>query len=82
MINDFYSIEITKNIPVFGGLGGGTSNAAFILQHLLKNKVDNTLLKKFENIIGSDFKLFFEKQGFLKDLRKVIKFKKNQKFYF
>jgi len=82
MISNFYSIAITKNIPVFGGLGGGTSNAAFILKHLLKNKINDILLKKFENIIGSDLKLFFTKRGFLKDLRTIIQLKKNQTFYF
>jgi 4-diphosphocytidyl-2-C-methyl-D-erythritol kinase len=82
MISNFYSIEITKNIPVFGGLGGGTSNAAFILKHLLKNKINNILLKKFENTIGSDFKLFFTKRGYLKDLQTIIQLKKNQTFYF
>ena len=42
-----YKIIIDKNIPVFAGLGGGTSNAAFILKHLVKKKLRN--LKK--NII-------------------------------
>ena len=32
LISSFYSIKVTKNIPVFSGLGGGTSNAAFILK--------------------------------------------------
>ena len=36
LISNYYSVTITKNIPVFGGLGGGTSNAAFILKYLLK----------------------------------------------
>ena len=45
------------------GLGGGTSNAAFILKYLLKNKVKKSLLNKLEKTIGSDLKLFFKKQG-------------------
>ena len=35
LISSYYSVTVTKNIPVFGGLGGGTSNAAFILKFLL-----------------------------------------------
>ena len=38
-ISNYYSIVVTKNIPVFGGLGGGTSNAAILLQFFLKKKL-------------------------------------------
>ena len=38
LTSNFYSVTVTKNIPVFGGLGGGTSNAAFILKYLFKKK--------------------------------------------
>ena len=38
LISSYYSITTIKNIPVFGGLGGGTSNAAFILKFFLKKK--------------------------------------------
>ena len=82
LISDYYSIVVTKNIPVFGGLGGGTSNAAFILKFLLKNRVNYKLLDKLESTVGSDLKLFFVKQGFLKDLKSIIKFKKNHSLYF
>jgi 4-diphosphocytidyl-2-C-methyl-D-erythritol kinase len=82
LISKYYSINVTKNIPVFSGLGGGTSNAAFILKYFLKNKINNVLLNKFTSLIGSDLKLFFKKQGYLKDLKTIINFKKKQKFYF
>ena len=82
LISGYYSIAVTKNIPVFGGLGGGTSNAAFILKFLLKNKVNYKLLDKLEKTVGSDLKLFFVKQGFLKDLNTIIKFKKKHELYF
>ena len=82
LISSNYSISITKNIPVFGGLGGGTSNAAFLLKYLLKNKFKKNLLKKVEPYIGSDLKLFFKKQGFLENLKTVINLKKKQKFHF
>ena len=51
LISSYYSVTVTKNIPVFGGLGGGTSNAAFILKHLLKKKIDNNLLNRLEKIL-------------------------------
>ena len=82
LISNYYSISVFKNIPVFGGLGGGTSNAVFILKYLLKNNISNILLKKFESLIGSDLKLFFKKQGFVRDLQTVIELKQKHKFYF
>ena len=82
MISNYYSISVFKNIPVFGGLGGGTSNAVFILKYLLKNNISNILLKKFESLIGSDLKLFFKQQGFVRDLQTVIELKQKHKFYF
>ena len=82
LISNYYSIIVTKNIPVFGGLGGGTSNAAFILKYLLKNQISKISINKFEKLIGSDFKLFFKKQGFLKDLKTVVELKKKHSFYF
>ena len=82
LISSYYCITVTKNIPVFGGLGGGTSNAFFVLKYLLKNKANNVLIDKFKDAIGSDLKLFMIKQGFLKNLQTIIKLKKNQKFFF
>ena len=81
LITNYYSVIVTKNIPVFGGLGGGTSNAAFILNHLIKSKIKENLLNKIESLIGSDFKLFFKKNGFLNDLSTIIELKKRQIFY-
>ena len=81
LITNYYSVIVTKNIPVFGGLGGGTSNAAFILKHLIKSKIKENLLNKIESLIGSDFKLFFKKNGFLNDLNTIIELKKRQIFY-
>ena len=82
LISSFYSVVVTKNIPVFGGLGGGTSNAAFLLKFLIKNRINESLLNKAEKLIGSDFKIFFYKQGFLKNLKNIVSAKKNQKLYF
>ena len=77
-----YKITINKKIPVFAGLGGGTSNAVFLIKHILKNKIDTKLLKIFEKKIGSDFRLFFFKHSFQKNLKKILKFKKNYSFNF
>tara|TARA_Y100000992_G_C21180057_1_gene450260 strand:+ start:46 stop:882 length:837 start_codon:yes stop_codon:yes gene_type:complete len=81
-ISNYYSVLVKKNIPVFGGLGGGTSNAAAILKFLLKKKINESLLNKTEDLIGSDLRLFFYKQGFLKNLKSVVQVKKKQKLFF
>ena len=65
LISNYYSIKISKNIPVFGGLGGGTSNATSLLKYFLKKNINKKLLIELESLIGSDLKLFFYKQGFL-----------------
>ena len=82
LISNYYSIKVIKNIPVFGGLGGGTSNAATILKHLLKEKVNKKIFYKIEKLIGSDFKLFFYKQGFLENFKTIKVLKKKQKLIF
>ena len=75
-----YKIVINKKIPVFAGLGGGTSNAFFLIKYFLKNEINEKLIKIFEKEIGSDFRLFFYKQSFQKNLKKIIKFKKQFNF--
>ena len=81
LISGYYSVNVIKNIPVFRGLGGGTSNAASVLKFLLKGKVSKKILEKVEKLIGSDLRLFFHKQGFLQNLR-TIKTIKKQKLFF
>ena len=81
LISGYYSVKVIKNIPVFSGLGGGTSNAASVLKFLLKGKVSKKILEKVEKLIGSDLRLFFHKQGFLQNLR-TIKTIKKQKLFF
>ena len=80
--SNYYSITIIKKIPVFAGLGGGSGNAAFILKSLLKKRFNNGLIKKIERVVGSDFRLFFNSHGFLRNLDNVIDLKKKQKFFF
>ena len=81
LTSNYYSINVDKNIPVFSGLGGGTSNAAFILRFILKSKISKKILNQAEKLIGSDLRLFFYNQGFLENL-KTIKFKKKKEKLF
>ena len=82
LISNFYSVVIHKNIPVFAGLGGGTSNAVSVFKQLVKKKVKKNILSIIEKKIGSDLRLFYFQQGFLKDLKTIIKIKKKYKLYF
>ena len=79
---NYYDIEVKKNIPVFSGLGGGTSNSYFVLKKILKNKkIDKKTFKIIEKKVGSDIKLFHFKQVFQKNLNTIINYKKNFNLY-
>ena len=54
-----YKITVNKRVPVFAGLGGGTSNSAFIIKYFLKNRVNNRLLSIFEKKNWDRFKVIF-----------------------
>ena len=82
LISSYYSLTVIKNIPVFSGLGGGTSNAASILKFLLKDRITKNILNKVDKLIGSDLRLFFYKQGFLENLKNIKVIKKKQKLFF
>ena len=82
IINNYYSILINKKIPVFAGLGGGTSNAATLTNYFVKKKINKNLLNNLEKKIGSDIKLFFYTQGFLKNIKKINYFKKKYRLNF
>jgi len=82
LISNYYSVNVVKNIPAFSGLGGGTSNAAFILKYFLKDRITENILKEIEKVIGSDLRLFFYKQGFVKNLKNIQIIKKKQKLFF
>ena len=58
-----YKILLEKNIPIGGGMGGGSSNAAFTLKALnkLNNlKLTNKQLYEFSLKVGSDVPFFIE----------------------
>ena len=82
LLSNYYSIEVTKNIPVFGGLGGGSSNAASIIKFLVKKKIKKKFFNNIVKNIGSDLRLFFYNLGYLDGLEKVVKLKNKQKLYF
>ena len=46
--NTYYKISINKKIPVYSGLGGGTSNAAFLIKYFVKK---NDIKKKMNIFI-------------------------------
>ena len=82
LISNYYTVKVVKNIPVFSGLGGGTSNAAFILQFLLKEKISENKINKIEKVVGSDVRLFFYSQGFLENLKTIKVIQKKYKLFF
>ena len=81
-VDKYYKIEITKNLPVFAGLGGGTSNAATIFNFFIKKRIEKKFLNKITRYIGTDLSFFFINQGYLANLKTIIKFKKKYNFYF
>ena len=82
IISNYYSVLIEKKIPVFAGLGGGTSNAMCLIEYFAKKNINKKLFNIFKEKIGSDLKLFLYRQGFLKKLNNIQNFKKNHKFIF
>ena len=79
-----YQIIVKKNIPVFSGFGGGSSNAATIIKHFLKEKrISKQNINYFSKHLGSDLRLFFKsKRVFQKNLSTVLHFRKKYTFYF
>ena len=82
IINSYYSVKINKKIPVFAGLGGGTSNAASLIKYFTKNKIKKNLFDILEKKIGTDLRIFFYDQGFLKNIKTINNFKKKYRLFF
>ena len=56
-----YKIHLHKKIPIGGGLGGGSSDAAFLLKFLYnKNDINTHNLKNKAKAIGADCPFFIE----------------------
>lgn len=80
LIKDYFNITITKNIPTFSGLGGGSSNAAKIFNYFVSTKKRNFYLNIFAKEIGTDFLLFSQNQGYQKNLYQINKIKKKMNY--
>ena len=66
MRNNFFRINIQKNIPHGSGLGGGSSNAAFLLKYLnfkLKFKLTKKNINKIAKQIGFAEPICLEKRN-------------------
>ena len=78
-----YEIKVKKNIPVFSGLGGGSSNAATIIKYFYKRRkiIDNDI-DYFAKYLGSDFKLFFKNSKIIQEnFFNIRNFKFKHNFY-
>ena len=76
LLKDKYQIIIKKNIPSKSGLGGGSMNAAAILNFLIKKKlikVSNKDKIKITNLIGSDVKLGIYSKNLILKSNNLIK---------
>ena len=76
LLKDKYQIIIKKNIPLKSGLGGGSMNAAAILNFLTKKKlikVSNKDKIKIINLIGSDVKLGIYSKNLILKSNNLIK---------
>ncbi len=76
LLKDKYQIIIKKNIPLKSGLGGGSMNAATILNFLIKKKlirVSNKDKIKITNLIGSDVKLGIYSKNLILNSNNLIK---------
>jgi len=82
LISDYYSVLVNKRIPVFSGMGGGTSNAVCLIKYLTRKKINKNLSSILDKKIGSDLKLFFYEQGFLKNLKTINDFRRKYRLYF
>ncbi|MDA7577241.1 4-(cytidine 5'-diphospho)-2-C-methyl-D-erythritol kinase [Candidatus Pelagibacter sp.] len=80
-----FQIRIKKNIPQKAGLGGGSMNAATILNFLIKKKIIKINQKKIQNIsnlIGSDVILGINHaSAILKSNNVIKKFSNCPQFY-
>ena len=81
LINDYFSISINKHIPIFAGLGGGSSNAFFLAKNLLKQNISKKVINGMNKEISSDCNLFLHNQGFLESLDIVKTFSKKYQLF-
>ena len=82
LISCYYSVLINKKIPVYGGMGGGSSNAICLAKHFTRNRINKNLLSILIKKLGSDLRLFLYDQGFLKNLDTIHNFQRKHNLYF
>ena len=81
--NQTFKINIRKNIPHGSGLGGGSSNAADLLNYFnskMKLKLRKKKIKQLANQIGFDVPINLERQNTLLTGKKYEILRLNQKF--
>ena len=81
--NQFFKINIKKNIPHGSGLGGGSSNAANLLNYLnkkIKLNLRNNKIEKFARKIGFDVPISLEKKNTFLNGKKDKILRLNKKF--
>ena len=81
----YFKINIQKNIPHSSGLGGGSSNAADLLNYLnhkMKLKLNKKKIKKLANQIGFDVPINLERKNSLLTGKKDEILRFNRKFKF
>jgi len=81
--NDFFKISIIKNIPTGSGLGGGSSNAANLLNYLnkkMKLKLNKEKMKKLASQIGFDVPISLEKKNTYLSGKRTEIFRLEKKF--
>tara|TARA_B100001057_G_scaffold280276_1_gene280717 strand:- start:3122 stop:3964 length:843 start_codon:yes stop_codon:yes gene_type:complete len=85
LLKNKYQIIIKKNIPSMAGLGGGSMNAASILNFFIKKKIVKLKKKdviEISNSIGSDVKLgLYSKNLILKPNNSIKTLPFKMKFY-
>ncbi len=83
--NQKFEIKIKKNIPKEAGLGGGSMNAATVLNFFIKRKIVNLnqiQIKKLCSLIGSDVILGIKfSNAILTSYNKIKKFNNLPKYY-
>ncbi len=83
--NQKYLISIKKNIPQEAGLGGGSMNAASLINYLIKKNIISLTMKEKRNLcskIGSDVILGIDQKNLVLAYKnKIKKIKKNLKIF-
>ena len=80
-----FFVIVKKNIPVKSGMGGGSMNAATLINIFMKNKIIKINKKKLQNIndsIGQDVKLGFFKNIMYLDGNNSVKILNKKTKYF